>query len=175
MLRVSLEVGLAEEEELELRAKHRLEAERVRPLHLRLQHLPRRGPDRRPVVPLDVALHHHRRLVPGDPAQRREVGPQAEVAVAPLPACDRVPRHRIHLHFEREQVVAALAAVAGLVLGEEELGIEPLPHQPALHVGEAGDDRVDRAGGDVLPQLLERRHRRRHYTEAMVATSGTSR
>ena len=56
--------------------------------------------------------------------------------------------------------------VAGLVLGEEELGIEPLAHQPALHVGEARDHGVDRARGDVLPQLLERRHRRRHYTGA---------
>ena len=94
VLRVRLEVGLAEEEELELRAEHRLEAERVRLLHLRLQHLARRRGDGRPVVPLDVALHHHRGLVPGDPAQRGEVGPEPEVAVAALPARDRVPRDR---------------------------------------------------------------------------------
>ena len=42
VLRVRLEVGLAEEEELELRAEHRLEAELARLLDLRLQHLARR-------------------------------------------------------------------------------------------------------------------------------------
>ena len=160
MLGVRLEVGLAEEEELELRAEHRLEAERVRLLDLRPQHLARRRGHGRPVVPLDVALHHHRGLVPGDPAQRREVGPEPEVAVAALPARDRVPRHRVHLHLEREQVVAALARVPGLVLGEEELRVEPLAHQAALHVGEADDDGVDRSRLDVRPQLVEAQHRR---------------
>ena len=50
-LRVRLLEGLLEEIELELRAGHRDVAERCRPLHLRLQHLARRGRDRRPVVP----------------------------------------------------------------------------------------------------------------------------
>ena len=145
MLRVRLGVSLTEEEELELRPEHRVEAQRPSLLHLRLQHLARRGGDRRPVVPFDVALHHRRGLVPGDPAQRLQVGPQAEVAVAALPACDRVPGDGIHLHLEREQVVAAFARVTGLVLGQEEVGVEPLPHQAALHVCEAGDDGVDRS------------------------------
>jgi hypothetical protein len=49
--------------------------------------------------------------------------------------------------------------VAGFVLGQEELGVEPLAHEAALHVGEARDHGVDRAHGDVFPEFLERQHR----------------
>src|SRR5205807_247984 len=77
-----------------------------------------------------------------------------------LPARDRVAGHGLHLHLEREQVVAALdpvAAVADRVV-EEELRLEPLAHEPALHVGERDDDRVDRAALHVAPQLLDAQH-----------------
>ena len=33
---------------------------------------------------------------------------------------------------------------------EEKLGLKALADEPALHVGEAGDDRVDLAGADSL-------------------------
>jgi hypothetical protein len=61
--------------------------------------------------------------------------------------------------------VAALAAVTCRLLREEELRVEALAHEAALHVGEARDDSVDGAGGDVLLQLLDRQHLCRHYTD----------
>ena len=158
MLRVRLLVALAEEEELELRAERRVEAHPLRALELGLQNLPRRGRHRRAVVPLDVAEHEHRGLVPGDPPQRLEVRGEAEVAVAALPARERVARNRVHLHLEGEQVVAAFDGRAGVKLLEEELGVEPLPHQPALHVGEGSDHRVDGSRLDLRPQFLDRQH-----------------
>ena len=62
-------------------------------------------------MPDDVAEHERRRFEPGNPAQRGQIGLQPEVAVALLPARDPVPGHGIHLHVERQQVVAALDAV----------------------------------------------------------------
>ena len=104
----------------------------------------------------------------GDPtlSQRRprrardRAGPprRAQHRRAPLPACDRVARHRIHLHLEREQVIAALDAVAGVELVEEELAVQALTHQPPLHVREGNDDRVDGAALDVRPQLVDAQH-----------------
>ena len=77
-----------------------------------------------------------------------EIGPEHEVAVALLPARDPVAGDRIHLHVEREQVVAALDAVLADVLLDEELPVQALAHEPALHVGEGDDHRVDRSVGD---------------------------
>ncbi len=156
--RVRLLVALAVEEELELGAEHGLEAERAATVDLRLQHLARRRCDRRPVVPLDVAEDERGRLVPGHAAQRPEVWLEPEVAVASLPARHRVAGDGIHLHLEREQVVAAFDLVARVQFLEEELGVQPLAHQPSLHVGEGRDHRVDRARLDVRPQLLQGQH-----------------
>jgi hypothetical protein len=50
--------------------------------------------------------------------------------------------------------------VLGFHLLDEELAVEPFSHQPALHVGEGDDDRVDRAGVDLGLQLGEREHGR---------------
>ena len=157
VLLVRLGVGLLEQVELELGAEHRLEARRPRPLDLRREHLARRGDDRRAVLPGDVAEHERRPLEPRDAAQRREVGPQVEVAVAALPARHRVAGLRVHLHVEREQVVAALEPVLDRLV-EEEVRLLALAHQPALHVGEGADDRVDRAGLHLGGELLERQH-----------------
>ena len=41
---------------------------------------------------------------------------------------------------------------------EEVLALDPLSDQPSLHVGEGGDDRVDRARLDLPPELVEREH-----------------
>ena len=48
--------------------------------------------------------------------------------------------------------------MAGADLLDEELAVEPLAHQPALHVGEGDDDRVDRARLHVGLQLVEAKH-----------------
>ena len=109
-------------------------------------------------MPADVAENERGRLEPRDPPQRRQVGPNVEVAVALLPARERVARHGIHLHLEREQVVAALDPVPRVHLVEEELAVQALPEQPALHVREGDDDRVDRPALHVRPQLLEAQH-----------------
>jgi hypothetical protein len=146
---------LAEEIELELAAHHRRETERGGTLELRLEHLARRGLHRRPVVPLHVAEHERRPLEPGDPAEGGQVRPDVEVAVALLPARERIAGHGVHLHLEREQVVAPLHPVLRVHLVEEELGLETLAHQPPLHVGEGDDDRVDRTGFDLSAQLFE--------------------
>ena len=130
--------------ELELGAEHRREAELARARSTwRFSTWRGDGPTGEPSCQCDVGEDERGRLEPRDPPQRREVGPQHEVAVAVLPARDRVAGDRIHLHVEREQVVAALDPVLGDVL-EEELAVHALAHQPALHVGERDDDGVDR-------------------------------
>ena len=71
-------------------------------------------------------------------------GDDPEVAVSLLPVGHLVAGDRIHLHVEREQVVAALDPVVDDLV--EEVGdVDPLADEPALHVGEGGHDRVDRA------------------------------
>ena len=109
-------------------------------------------------MPEDVAEDESGRLEPRNPAQRREIRLHREVAVATLPARDLVARDRVHLHVEREEVVAAFDRVLVRHLLAEELRVEPLSHEPALHVGERDDDRVDRARLDLGLQLVERQH-----------------
>ena len=76
-----------------------------------------------------------------------------EVAVPAFPARHLVARLRVHLHVEREQVVAALEPVTERVL-DEVVGLLALAHQAALHVGEGADDGVDRPGLDLCLELL---------------------
>ena len=161
MLRMRLLEALLEQVELELRADHRLVAQRACALDLGIEHLPRRRPDGRAITPTDVTEHERSPLQPGNTTQRLEIGPHREVAVSLLPACDRVAGNRIHLHVEREQVVTALDTVVGDVLVEEVLRMDALAHQPALHVRERDDDGVDRPGLDLAFQLVERQHRQR--------------
>ena len=92
-------------------------------------------------------------LEPGDPTQRVHVGTKAEVSVTLLPARDPVAGHRVHLHLERE-VVAASTPLLRDIAFEEELRVEPLAHESALHVRERDDDRVDRAALDLGFQLV---------------------
>ena len=108
-------------------------------------------------MPGDVAENERGSVEPRDAAERREVRDDAEVAVALLPVRHPVARDRVHLHVEREQVVAALHTLVGRLL-EEVLALDALPHEPPLHVGEGGDDGVDRALLDLVPEPLEREH-----------------
>ena len=129
------------------------------PLDLRLQHLARRRLRR--ASRRATATSQSTSAVASSHGIRRSVarsGREREVAVALLPARDLVAGDRVHLHVEREQVVAALDGVLGLDLLDEELAVEPLSHEPALHVGERDDDRVDRAVLDLGLQLVEAQH-----------------
>ena len=154
VLGVRLGERLLEEEELELGTEHGLEAERAGALDLGAKDLPRRGPNRLAVVPGHVAKDERGGLEPGDAAQRRKVGHHVEVAVAALPVGHLVAGDGIHLHVERQQVVAPLdrLPVAGGV--HEVLGVEALAHQPALHVGEGDDDGVDLTLFDLSRELV---------------------
>ena len=109
-------------------------------------------------MPHDVAEHERRPLEPRDAPERGEVWDDVEVAVALLPACDLVARDRVHLHLEGEEIVAPLDRVLGVHLLDEELPVEPLAHQAALHVRERDDHRVDLARRDERPQLLPAQH-----------------
>jgi hypothetical protein len=109
-------------------------------------------------VPGHVAEDERRPLEPRDPPERRQIGNDVEVAVALLPGSDLVAGHRVHLHLQREQIVAALDRVSGVGLLEEELRVQAFSHQATLHVGEGDDDGVDVAGVDLLPHLVEGQH-----------------
>ena len=157
VLGVRLGVGLLQQIELELAPEHRLEPGGSRSLNLCFQHLARRGDDRRAVLPVDVAEHHRRPRQPRHAAQRREIRSQVEVAVPRVPTGHCIPGLRVHLHVERQQVVAALESVLDR-LGEEIVGLLALSHQTALHVGERADDRVDRSRLDLGSELFHRQH-----------------
>ena len=92
----------------------------------------------------DVTQHERGAVQPRDPAQRRQIGGDREVAVPLLPVRHLVTGHGVHLHVQREQVVTALDAVVDDLV-EEVRDVDPLAHQPSLHVCERGHDRVDRA------------------------------
>ena len=96
------------------------------------------------VVVEHVAEHQRGAFEPGHAPQRREVGLHDEVAIALVPARRRVARHRLHVDVVGEQVVAAVRLLMRAV--EEELGLEALADQPALHVGNAATHGVDGAG-----------------------------
>ena len=156
VLRVRLRVALLEEEELELGAEHRLEA-RAR--------APARPAPRAPAAataptgePSCQSTSQSTSAVASSHGIRRSVarsGCEPEVAVPALPARHRVAGHRVHLHLEREQVVAALDAVLDRLV-EEEVRVQALAHQPALHVGEGDDDGVDRAALHLRAQFVKR-------------------
>ncbi len=157
VLLVRLGVALLVEVELELGGAHGRVAHLARALVLGDQDLARRCDDRRAIVVGDVAQHERGAVEPGDPAQRPHVGDDPEVTVAPFPVGHLVARDGIHLHVEREQVVAPLDTVLDHVR-EEVLRLDALAEQATLHVGERGDDGVDRSFADLLAQVVEREH-----------------
>ena len=148
-------VGLLEDDELELGAAVRNHPEAGRPVHLRLEHRPRRLLDRAaPVEPGEVALHGGRVPAARGAAQRVEVEVEEHVAVAALPRGDRVAVDGVHVDVDGEQVVAALRAVLEDVV-EEVVAVQPLALQATLHVGERDDDGVDVARLDLRAQLVD--------------------
>ena len=103
-----LGVALLVEVELELGGRVRREAHRAGTLVLGDQDLPGRGHHGTPVLVDDVREHQRRAVEPGDHPQRGHVRLDPEVAVAVLPVGHLIPGERLHVHVEREQVVAAL-------------------------------------------------------------------
>ncbi len=146
--------GVAEDDELQLGPGVRRQPELGQPVELTSQHLARRGDDGGVVLPEHVAQHHRRALLPRQQAQRGQVGPQDEVAVAGRPRRHRVAVDRVHLDVDGEQVVARLGVV-GQHLVQEVLGAAPLALQASLHVGHGHDHGVDRAVVDQRAQLLQ--------------------
>ena len=122
--RPGLLVGVVEDDELELGAGKGGQALLGGPLGLRLEDLPGALGDRRVslVQPGQVAHHHRRAGQPGHRVQRVEVEGELHVAVAALPGADRVAVDGVHVHVDREQVVAALGAVLQHGV-QEELGM----------------------------------------------------
>jgi hypothetical protein len=105
------------------------------------------------VEPDQIALDHRRRRQVGEQPDGALVEDELHVAVPALPRGDRVATHGVHLDVDREQVVAALRAVFYDVIGEVAT-VQPLALEPALHVGEADDDRVDLTGVDPRHEVV---------------------
>jgi hypothetical protein len=108
------------------------------------------------VVVADVAHDQGRGLEPGDAAQRVQVRADREIAVAELPGRRLEAGHRLHLHVEREQVVAGVHLVHAVF--DEEVPGHALAHEPALHVREADQHRIDLASFDQARERLQIQH-----------------
>ncbi len=156
---MQLGIAVGEEEEFELGGHHRLVAHLAQPGDLPLQHRARRMRHVGMGVMVEHVAEHQRRAVePRRPPQRREVGLHHVVAVARGPARRLVARHRLHLDVGGEQIVAAVGLLVGAF--QEELRLEPLAHQPALHVDLGHHHRVDAAVRDRLLQVAHRQKAR---------------
>ena len=148
-------VGLVEQIELKLGGDAGRHAERAEPRDLFAQH--GAGAMGKLVVMVmieHVAKDEGRGRQPGDAPERRQVRLHDEIAVALLPIGDRVARHRLHVDVVGEEIVAAMRFL--MRAGEEIFGVHALADQPALHIGEANDDRVDLATIGSRLQLLQR-------------------
>ena len=113
-----------------------------------------------------VTEHERGPCRPTGHAKGVEIRDQMEVAVAPFPVGVGEPLDWLHLHVDREEVIAPVGAFGRTRL-EEERRIEPFPHGPAVVIGEADDDRVDLAVDDGLVQLFESHH----ISGSMIAQS----
>ena len=85
-----------------------------------------------------------------------QTGDGDPVAVAGLPVHEREALGRVHLHVRAEEVRAEVGAVVDDAV-EERLGLDALAHEPALHVGDRDDDRVDPALADPALELGQAR------------------
>ena len=152
-----LRVALLVEVELELGGGVGREAHLPRTLVHGDQDLAGRGDHRGAVVIDDVGENQRGAVEPRDPPQSRHVRGDPEVPVAVLPVRHLVAGQRLHVHVEREQVVAALHPVPDHLV-EEVLDLDALAEQPALHVREGGDDGVDRALLGLIAEIVEGEH-----------------
>ena len=147
--------GVLEHVELELRAGLERVAGRRRPFDLALEDRPRGDRDLEPGLLVDRVGEDHRRA--GQPGQDPELVPDRlgdPVAVARLPVHQLEALGRRHLHVRAQEVRAEVGAVRDDPV-EERLALDALADQPALHVRDGDDDRVDLAVADHLLQLEE--------------------
>ena len=105
------------------------------------------------VVVEHVADHERGPGEPRGPAQGAEVGLDHEVAVALFPACRLVARHRLHVDVVGQQIVAGVGFLVGAV--DEELGLETLAHEAALHVDERRHHGIDGAGFHLALEVFK--------------------
>ncbi|MNO61409.1 hypothetical protein D3C76_520560 [compost metagenome] len=146
-------VALVEHVELQLGGEHAPVAALLQPGDLPLEDAARAVRQIVLVVILHVAEHQRGALHPGHQAQGGQVGLEYEVAVALLPAGGGVAGHRLHVDIVGQQVIAAVGFLMGDI--EEELDLEALADQPALHVDDAGEHGIDGAGCGQLAQFAE--------------------
>ena len=106
------------------------------------------------VVVEHVADHQRRLFQPRNAPQRREVRLHDEVAIALRPVRRLVAGHWLHIDVGGQQIIAAMRLVMGGI--DEVLRQETLSREPALHVDDAGQHRVDLTAGDRFLQLIER-------------------
>jgi hypothetical protein len=163
-------VGRVEHQELQLGAGHRHVARLGRPVDLRLQDRPGRLHDGLVVQPHQVALDHDRRREVRQHADRVEVEGELHVAVALLPRAHGVSLDGVHVDVDAEQVVAPLGALLDDDV-QEVRRVQALALQPALHVGEGHDDRVDVSFTDLHTELLQAQQPRVARAHAWVAIS----
>ena len=138
-------VGVVEDDELQLGAGQRDQPRRRRPARPAPAGSAAGDCDDRRVPSSSqpqVAVHHRRARQPRHRAQRVQVEARTRCRRSRAPRSDRVAVDGVHVDVDGEQVVAALGAVLQHGV-QEELGVDPLALQPALHVGERDDDGVD--------------------------------
>jgi len=68
---------------------------------------------------LQVGDHERRAWLPGQAAQRAEIGNHRHVAVALFPAGEGIAVDRVELDVDREQIIAAFGTVRHDVFHEE--------------------------------------------------------
>ncbi len=167
---VGLAVGVVEQEELEFGGGHRRVTRRRQAVDLAPQDRSgRHGHGPVGCVVDDVAQHEGRVFGPRGAAQRGEVGDEVEVAVAQLPV--GVARSRGPAPSPcRRSAGSCRRACRRRARFEEEVGVEPFAHQPAVVIGEGDDDRVDLTRLDRGAQFVEVDRRGvRHATRRYIS------
>ena len=144
---------LLEDIELELGARLQGQARGCGARHLALEDGPRADRDLLVRLLVDrVAEHDGGLLEPRDDPHRVPDGRGDPVAVAGLPVHQPEAVGRVHLHVGAQEVGAEVRPVVDDAV-EERLALDTLAHEPALHVGEGDDDRVDAPVANQLLQL----------------------
>ena len=94
---------------------------------------------------------------PGGLPEGVVVGDHVEVPVSELPVGVLVARDGLHLHVDREQVVAAMGSRRADLL-QVIASVETLAVDPPVMIGEAHHHGVNVTGPDLRGQFLDRQH-----------------